>query len=117
MNRSFPWSALLLTAGCAGAAQVDPTSIPPADSTRAFVVFRGEEATTIDHLQVAGGSLTGQRVPDHPNGPRPLITYPMSTVDSVTEAHLDRRGLTLFAIPIAVVVAVIVVLRASWGSD
>ena len=117
MSRWRRWAALVLTAGCAGGAQVDPTSVPPADSTRTFVVFRGEEATTIDHLQVVGGSLTGQRVPEYPNGPRPVVDYPMSTVDSVTEAHLDRRGLTFFAIPIAVMVAVIVMLRASWGGD
>ena len=67
--------------------------------------------------RVGVDTLIGQRVPAHPGGLRPIIIYPMATVDSVTEAHLDRNGLALFAIPIAVVVGVIVGLRAGWGSD
>lgn len=117
MRRGSALAALLLTVGCAGTTRVDPSAVPVADSARAFLVFRGEQTTAVDHLKVAGGSLTGQRVPDHPNGLRPVIIYPMATVDSVTEAHLDRTGLALFAIPIAVVVAVILALRTGWGSD
>ena len=117
LRRHRALASLLLLAGCAGATPVDPVAVPAADSSRAFVVFRGDTTITVDHLRVAAGELIGQRVPDHPGGLRPIIIYPMATVDSVTEAHLDRNGLALFAIPIAVVVGVIVALRASWGSD
>lgn len=114
-RRAIPVLGLL--AGCAGTSRVDPVAVPLADSGRAFVVFRGEASIVVDHLQVAGGALTGRRVPDHPGGLRPVIIYPMSTVDSVTEAHLDRTGLALFALPIAVAIGVILVLRAGLGGD
>lgn len=108
---------LLLVAGCAGASRIDPIGVAPADSMRAFLVFRGERTTTVDHLKVASGTLIGQRVPDTPGGLRPIIMYPMSTVDSVTEAHLDRKALTYTLLPLAVMLALALGFRAGYGSD
>lgn len=108
---------LLLVAGCAGTTQFDPTTVTPQDSTRAFHVYRGEQVITIDHLKVAGGTLTGQRVPDTPGGLRPIIMYPMSTVDSVAEAHLDRSALVYTLLPMVVMLALALGFRAGYGTD
>ena len=108
---------LLLVVGCAGTTQIDPAGVSPSDSTRAFHVYRGEQTTTVDHLKLAGGTLIGQRVPDNPGGLRPVIMYPMATVDSVTEAHLDRTALVYTLLPLAVMLALVLGFRASYGSD
>lgn len=106
-----------LTTGCAGAARADLATAAQADSTRAFVLFRGPELVQVDHLRLLGDSVFGLRLREHPNAPQIPVVLAVGEVDSITVAHPDRAGLAAFAVPIAVVVGLIVLLRASWGSD
>lgn len=71
----------------------------------------------VDHLRLSGDSVSGLRLRPHPNAPQVPVAVPVAEVDSVLAIHPDREGLLLFAVPIALVVAVIVVLRSSFGGD
>ena len=115
MRRSV--ALLCLTAACAGGARTELATAAQADSTAAFVLYRGSGSVLVDHLRLSGDSVSGLLLREHPNAPRSLIVIPVTEIDSVTVAHPDRAGLALFALPIAVAVGLVVLLRASWGSD
>ena len=108
---------VVLTAGCAGGARVDLATAAQADSTTAFTLFRGPMAVEMDHLRRTGDSVSGLRLREHPNATQVPVVMAVDEIDSIVVAHPDRAGLALFALPIAVAVGLVVLLRASWGSD
>lgn len=109
--------AASLMVGCASAPPLDLPTAASAPLTATFVVYHGASSVTIDSLRLSNDTLYGRKLSVHPSGPREPILFPRAEVDSIRRAHPDRSALTGAALPFAVAIGLMVIFRASYGSD
>jgi hypothetical protein len=111
---------LLLAAMIAGCAPARPIDLPTAASAQprtTFILYHGSVAVTVDSLRLVDDTVHARALPTRPGGPRDAIVLPRAAVDSIRRAHPDRSALTLAAFPFAIAIGLVVLFRASYGSD
>jgi len=106
-----------MAAGCAPSTPLDLPSAAAAPPSTTFVLYHGPASVTVDSLRLAGDSVHARALPARPGGPRGSVVLPRAAVDSIRRAHPDRSALGLAALPFAIAIGLIVIFRASYGSD
>lgn len=109
--------AVAIIVGCASTPPLDLPAAAAAPPLTTFVLYHGPASVTIDSLRLSGDTVYGRGFPAHPGGPREAILLPRIAVDSIRRVHPDRSALTLAALPFAIAIGLMVLFRASYGSD
>lgn len=108
---------LLLTACGAVPPKLDPATlgtVPPEDK---FVVTVDDTSVTVDHLRVGPDSIWARRAPTDGTDAPSDLAFRRGSVTDLRRAYTGSPGVEFLVLPVALMVAAMMVFRAGFGSD